>query len=177
MIDIGTKTKIILKDGSSFGLSNLVEFYDLSGQNVLFIHHQNDQALPCNNIRVEYGITWNQLQEKIFNNLFRLNIIIVSDNKFSDKIEKLIDEQIKLPTIYVARDLKKFESEYSTIKEKYDYWYEFSKEIDSNWHHNMSYDFYSKIIVESKTEDWKIDMNSLKSKWNRNKKIDDLFDE
>jgi hypothetical protein len=175
MIEIGNKSKILLKNSGIYALSELVDFYDIIGMNVLYIHHQNDHALKCNNIRVEPKYTWETLKSKIVQNLFRLHIIIVSENKFSHKIEQLIDSEIHLPTIYTTRKQETFKLNFEHSKNRYDNWYTFFKE-DSTYNFSAMPDFTTKLIIENNVQNWQIYMSDLKTKYIRNKKIENLFE-
>jgi len=175
MIEIGNRTKVVMGNGSNIILSQLVDFYDLIGLNALYIHSDNEQALKCNSIKSSTRYTWEKVEEKIMSNLFRLDLIIVTSNIHLEKIVKLIDTQVKLPTIYLTSS--KVVVDDPSRLDNYDHGYLFyRKSTPLNFQSiNINTDFDTDYYIKDLKNDWEDNLLNLKKKWNRDKRIDDLL--
>jgi hypothetical protein len=177
MIEIGNKTKVVMGNGSNIVLSQLVDFYDLIGLNALYIHSDNEQPLKCNSIKSSTRYPWEKVEEKIMSNLFRLDLIIVASNIHVEKIVKLIDTQVKLPTIYLTSvKLPKVVVDDPHRLDAYDYGYLFYRKNNSlNFQSIINTDFDTDYYIKDLKNDWEDNLLNLKKSWNRDKRIDDLL--
>ncbi len=175
MIEIGNRTKVVMGNGSNIVLSQLVDFYDLIGLNALYIHSDNEQPLKCNSIKSSTRYPWEKVEEKIMSNLFRLDLIIVASNIHVEKIVKLIDTQVKLPTIYLTSS--KVVVDDPNRLDTYDYGYLFyRKSTPLNFQSiNINTDFDTDYYIKDLKNNWEDNLLNLKKRWNRDKRIDDLL--
>lgn len=180
MIEIGNKTKVVIGPGSTDMISYLIDFYELIGKNVLYIHGDNDPKQKCVSIKSSTLTSWDSVKNQIISNLFRLDIIIMSPNIYYDSIFDLIDSDIKIPTIYltngdiVIREPERLNS--------FDYGYHFTKKTKTsiiNKNGNNPYSFGHSIEAEYYITDlknnWTCNIVDLKTSWIRDKKLDDLL--
>lgn len=178
MIEIGNKTKVVMGNGSSIVLSQLVDFYDLIGLNPLYIHSDNDHALKCNSIKSSTRYPWEKVEDKIMSNLFRLDLIIVASNIHMEKIVKLIDAEIKLPTIYLTSSKVVVDDPH--MLDPYDYGYLFYRKNNNplhtlNFQSSINTDFDTDYYIKDLKNNCEDNLTNLKKRWNRDKKIDDLL--
>jgi len=174
MIEIGNKTKVVMGNGSNIVLSQLVDFYDLIGLNALYIHSDNEQPLKCNSIKSSTRYPWEKVEEKIMSNLFRLDLIIVASNIHVEKIVKLIDTQVKLPTIYLTSSKVVVDDPHRL--DAYDHGYLFYRKNNSlNFQSIINTDFDTDYYIKDLKNDWEDNLLNLKKSWNRDKRIDDLL--
>ena len=174
MIEIGNKTKVVMGNGSNIVLSQLVDFYDLIGLNALYIHSDNEHALKCNSIKSSTRYPWEKVEDKIMSNLFRLDLIIVASNIHIEKIMKLIDTEIELPTIYLTSSKIVVDDPHRL--DPYDYGYLFyRKNTTLNFQSIIDNDLDTDYYIKDLKNDWEDNLTNLKKRWNRDKKIDDLF--
>jgi hypothetical protein len=175
MIDIGLKTKVILSEGSNSILWSVVDFLDIIGKNILFIHSEDITRLNCNSIKIDRYNNWEFVKEKIMSNLFRLDMIIVYPNVYMENISNLIKSQIKLPTIYLTTSEAALLD--TSLLRGYDnayYFYKNSKGIPQNPFSAINIS-ESDYVIKDLLNNWECSVEDLKRQYIRDQKIESLF--
>jgi hypothetical protein len=138
MIPLGLNNIIILEDNSTYTLSSIFKFFEISQIN--FIHFKStdyNYNLPCRTVKFS---NVSDLFELISNNLFRLELIVV-DSSFNHKsIIDNIREITNLPLVFLSdrkpKNISIFDTAYLLCRDK-EYNFGFSdikefKNIDAN---------------------------------------------
>lgn len=178
MIDIGHRNKIIIGKGGDFILHSLIDFYDTIGKNVLYIIGDKNYPLKCNTIKVN-RYEWEEAEEKIMSNLFRLDYIIVRSNFYSDKIFELIDKKIKLPSFHIVEG-SGASNRYDMLSDKIYYFYRdgniFKNPLSFNTF-NASDDIFNEdsYMIKDVKNNFIDSLHNIKVRWIRDKKLEDLF--
>lgn len=111
MLDIG-KTNLFLNE-NNYVVGRIIDYYDLMGRNCLFLDVIDSNIhVKCSKITV----TSNNIAELLINNLFRVDIIIVTSVAKYDTLLSKIREVTDLPVIlvtdnfiYSEKDLQNFD--------------------------------------------------------------------
>lgn len=167
MLDIG-KTNLFLNE-NNYVVSRIIDDYDLMGHNCLFLDGV-DSNIPvkCSKIVV----TSNNISELLSNNLFRIDIIIVTSIIRYDTLLSKIREVTDLPVIliidnflYSKTDLENFDFIYRLYKEDTDY-------LNVK---NYEQQFLEKSKVNDIKNNWNMSLGDLRTQYIRDKKINDLL--
>lgn len=167
MLDIG-KTNLFLNE-NNYVVSRIIDDYDLMGHNCLFLDGINSNIhVKCSKIMV----TSNNISELLSNNLFRIDIIIVTSIIRYDTLLSKIREVTDLPVIliidnflYSKTDLDKFDFIYRLYKEDTDY-------LNVK---NYEQQFLEKSKVNDIKNNWDMSLGDLRTQYIRDKKINDLL--
>jgi hypothetical protein len=182
MIDITGKTQLIINENTNLSLSRLIDFYETAGLNALFLHGVYTPPMKCNSIKVDKQESWGSLKNKIMDNLFRLDILVIDQINHLKEVKILIESDIKLPTIYCT-----FNNQSQSVNTR-GYISRMSKDkVNSKIfsEYNNAYLFYKQgeigldvddsYWVKDLKNDWKDSFSNLKKKWIRDKKLEELF--
>jgi hypothetical protein len=186
MIDLGLKNKILMLDGSQYVLGYLIDFLDLQGKNVLYIHsdYKNQSVkdvTKCTNIKIHPQESWENIESKILSSLFRLDVIIIESQptRLHNKIEHLIDQKVKLTTLYLTENSVTFHDE-SNYRGQYNL-YTFLKRSDATMNLGikrfLSENIKKSLFIQDNINNWELSVSDLESAWIRDKKIDDLLND
>lgn len=166
MIDYGQKNKIILLHGGLGILDRLVDFWETTHKNVLYIHGDDSGGAKCKSILAN-KYTFEFVESKILENLFRLDLILVRNNCYIGQIMNLIDTRIGLPAFYVFEN----SNEWHLGVHSWDSQYQFER-VSTPSIEITSRDY----IIKDLKNGWSDSFNNLQNRWIRDKKLDDLFD-
>ena len=183
MIEIGQKNKIIITQGGEFVLTTLIDFWETIGKNILYIYGYRDYPLKCHSIKVD-RYKWEELENKILDNLFRVDYIVIRDNPHSSKLIELVNSRIKLPYIWVVKDNSIVNSKielYQKFDQSYIFYADDNISIFAKSLTNPTRPSFSEIFnleshyVKDLKNDWSENLYSIRTKWIREKKLEDLF--
>lgn len=155
------------KDSDSYGIGNVIEFYDLEGKNVIHIGERKFNSI--NNIKMENPM---DIQDILKSNLFKVDIIVIS-SKINNVIQTLSKarEVTNLPIIFVVEVPISLIT--INIMTKFDTIFDFKK-IEE-----LSQSIYSlnkpKYLIKSIKDNWESNLNDLKIQYIRNKNLADLL--
>jgi hypothetical protein len=177
MIDIEPNTLIIKGKSYEQVVSEVMDFLDLEGKNVLYITDSKVedtrmfQFLRCNNVT----FTGSDYKEVIKSNLFNVDIILVTSTSWMLLPVKEYIDKLKITGIYIQSpqsntpDYKPSKIEFDNIYEMYvkDSGPRSINEILSDKDRNMIRDIKN---------GWELSTSELKVKYIRDKKIGDILD-
>jgi len=177
MIDIETNTLIIKGKSYEQVVSEVMDFLDLEGKNVLYITDSKVedtrmfQFLRCNKVT----FTGSDYKEVIKSNLFNVDIILVTSTSWMLLPVKEYIDKLKITGIYIQSpqsntpDYKPSKIEFDNIYEMYvkDSGPRSINEILSDKDRNM---------IKDIKNGWELSTSELKVKYIRDKKIGDILD-
>jgi hypothetical protein len=177
MIDIETNTLIIKGKSYEQVVSEIMDFFDLEGKNVLYITDSKVedtrmfQFLRCNKVT----FTGSDYKEVIKSNLFNVDIILVTSTSWMLLPVKEYIDKLKITGIYIQSpqsntpDYKPSKIEFDNIYEMYvkDSGPRSINEILSDKDRNM---------IKDIKNGWELSTSELKVKYIRDKKIGDILD-
>jgi hypothetical protein len=177
MIDIETNTLIIKGKSYEQVVSEVMDFLDLEGKNVLYITDSKVedtrmfQFLRCNKVT----FTGSDYKEVIKSNLFNVDIILVTSTSWMLLPVKEYIDKLKITGIYIQSpqsntpDYKPSKIEFDNIYEMYvkDSGPRSINEILSDKDRNM---------IKDIKNGWELSNSELKIKYIRDKKIGDILD-
>jgi hypothetical protein len=164
MIDIGKNTIFISDESTStfISISKIIKFYELIGKNQVFFHKENSKLHHY--INVKKVLFKNDLSDRIFENLFQADLIVIEDNSIHSlaKIRKITD----IPLI-IIQSL----SNYKILSNftKIDKIYKFSVNSSKS---DISEENY---LISDINSGWSSDLLSLRLKYTRDLKITEIF--
>jgi hypothetical protein len=177
MIDIETNTLIIKGKSYEQVVSEVMDFFDLEGKNVLYITDSKVedtrmfQFLRCNKVT----FTGSDYKEVIKSNLFNVDIILVTSTSWMLLPVKEYIDKLKITGIYIQSpqsntpDYKPSKIEFDNIYEMYvkDSGPRSINEILSDKDRNM---------IKDIKNGWELSTSELKIKYIRDKKIGNILD-
>lgn len=177
MIDIEPNTLIIKGKSYEQVVSEVMDFLDLEGKNVLYITDSKVedtrmfQFLRCNKVT----FTGSDYKEVIKSNLFNVDIILVTSTSWMLLPVKEYIDKLKITGIYIQSpqsntpDYKPSKIEFDNIYEMYvkDSGPRSINEILSDKDRNM---------IKDIKNGWELSTSELKVKYIRDKKIGDILD-
>jgi len=177
MIDIEPNTLIIKGKSYEQVVSEVMDFFDLEGKNVLYITDSKVedtrmfQFLRCNKVT----FTGSDYKEVIKSNLFNVDIILVTSTSWMLLPVKEYIDKLKITGIYIQSpqsntpDYKPSKIEFDNIYEMYvkDSGPRSINEILSDKDRNM---------IKDIKNGWELSTSELKVKYIRDKKIGDILD-
>jgi len=167
----------------SNAVSKIVKFLELDGYNHLLITPPNSSGSKDTNTGINRSLpgylefkTFDDLEKLISDssNLFRINLLIF-DFWYSSKEEirrfRYLIDKLDIKYIILAKEF-----EYKESEDVSDYHVEV-KYSDSINFTSLSGSFKSEIFLSDEKNGWKSTLDSLKTSYIRDKKIDSLFDD
>lgn len=166
MIELKSNNLFIRNESSSiYGIEKILKFYDDCGKNILGI-----ELNGCTNtIKSDYPGNWDDIFDRIRDNLYNIDIIAISTtNRFGKKMDlgtclSKIRNITDIPLIIVAQNDRDRENYF-----KFETIYSFYVEPNADLH-KLDY------IIESQREGWTSDIKSLKIQYLRDKNISDIL--
>ena len=177
MIELGNKNLIFKSRSSDSVVSEIINFFDLAGTNVLFISgNSNSQTSIRLNINFIHCSSSN-IETNLKDNLFRVEHLFVEvislyeTNKYFDEIRKLTS----IPITFILPVSKSFRSSpsYHDI-DGYDFIY-LTKRKKTDSVAILIRQTLKDYIVEDLKNNWESNLENLKISYIRNKKLEDLF--
>jgi hypothetical protein len=177
MINIRENTLIIKGRSYEQVVSEVMDFFDLEGKNVLYITDSKVedtrlfQFLRCNKVT----FTGSDYKEVIKSNLYNVDIILVTSTSWMLLPVKEYIDKLKVNGIYIQSpqsntpDYKPSKIEFDNIYEMY------VKDSGPRSLNEILLDKDRNIIKDIKN-DWELSTSELKVKYIRDKKIGDILD-
>lgn len=177
MIDIGSNTLLIKGKHYEQVVSEVIDFLDLEGKNVLYITDSKVedtrmfQYLKCNKVT----FTGADYKEVIESNLFNVDIILVTSTSWMLLPVKEYIDKLKITGIYIqspqsnSPDYKPSKIEFDNIYEMY------VKDSGPRSINEILFDKDRNMIKDIKNG-WELSTSELKVKYIRDKKIGNILD-
>ena len=177
MIDIGSNTLIIKGKHYEQVVSEVMDFFDLEGKNVLYITDskvadtQMFQYLKCNKV----NFTGADYKEVIKSNLFNVDIILVTSTSWMLLPVKEYIDKLKVTGIYIQSPQSNTPN-YKPSKIEFDNIYEmYVKDSGPRSINEILLDKDRNMIKDIKNG-WELSTSELKVKYIRDKKIGNILD-
>jgi len=177
MIDIESNTLIIKGRNYEQVVSEVMDFFDLEGKNVLYITDskvadtQMFQYLKCNKI----SFTGADYKEVIKSNLFNVDIILVTSTSWMLLPVKEYIDKLKITGIYIQSPQSNTPN-YKPSKIEFDNIYEmYVKDSGPRSIYEILSDKDRNMIKDIKNG-WELSTSELKIKYIRDKKIGNILD-
>ena len=177
MINIESNTLIIKGKSYEQVVSEVMDFFDLEGKNVLYITDSKVedtrlfQFLRCNKVT----FTGSDYKEVINSNLYNVDIILVTSTSWMLLPVKEYIDKLKVTGIYIqspqpnSPDYKPSKIDFDNIYEMY------VKDSGPRTINDILLDKNRNIVKDIKN-DWELSTSELKVKYIRDKKIGDILD-
>jgi hypothetical protein len=177
MINIESNTLIIKGKSYEQVVSEVMDFFDLEGKNVLYITDSKVedtrlfQFLRCNKVT----FTGSDYKEVIKSNLYNVDIILVTSTSWMLLPVKEYIDKLKVTGIYIqspqpnSPDYKPSKIDFDNIYEMY------VKDSGPRTINDILLDKNRNIVKDIKN-DWELSTSELKVKYIRDKKIGDILD-
>ena len=183
MIDIGSNTLIIKGRNYEQVVSEVMDFFDLEGKNVLYITDskvadtQMFQYLKCNKVT----FTGSDYKEVIKSNLFNVDIILVTSTSWMLLPVKEYIDKLKVTGIYIQSPQSNTPN-YKPSKIEFDNIYEMYVN-DTGWGNMKRPRSINEILLDKDRNmikdiknGWELSTSELKVKYIRDKKIGNILD-
>jgi len=165
MIDI-QKNNIF--SGSTIAISKIIDLNELIGLNQIFFYKEKSNL--HHSIKIKKIKFKSKVEDKILENLFNVDIIIIEDNDLYSlhPIRKLTN----LPIIIIQKDYKIL-SDFT----RFDKIYEFRTEgpRKNPFLISSGQDIEDRYIISELNSGWSSTLSSVKQQWMRDKKIDNIL--
>jgi hypothetical protein len=177
MINIESNTLFIKGKSYEQVVSEVMDFFDLEGKNVLYITDSKVedtrlfQFLRCNKVT----FTGSDYKEVIKSNLYNVDIILVTSTSWMLLPVKEYIDKLKVTGIYIqspqpnSPDYKPSKIDFDNIYEMY------VKDSGPRTINDILLDKNRNIVKDIKN-DWELSTSELKVKYIRDKKIGDILD-
>lgn len=169
MIEIGKNTIFQSNESSYVAISKIIEFQDLIGHNQIFFYKKNSNLHHW--IKTKKILFESDLKEKILQNLFRIDTIIIEDNSIISlsSIRKITD----LPLILIYTQSSPNYSKIISNFNKIDKIYHFSRPYPLK---NKSFPLNDEnFLISESISGWSSNISDIKKKYIRDKKINDIL--
>lgn len=183
MLEIGRNkldnTLFLVKNGQNIA-NKIINTFDLEGINCLFVSHLYKYNSLRPNCSTLFYKTYGGIESLLSDNLFRVDVIVVSVDKNYPMVLEPIREITDLPIIFIGNDLEDFSYNRKYL-EDFKYIYEMYKSKDigvysnvmtqidiTNWEENFLATSYIKDIKN----DWVTTLKDLITEYKRDKKIE-----
>ena len=174
MVELKSKNLFLLKgDGSMYVVPKILDFLDLIGKNIVYFH---DEKTPMVSLQRFKTIEFSKkdFPDKLKNNLFRVDIIVIESEKVKDKLyynrlRKITD----LPVLWISHSI---ESKF-TISD-FDCIYRLSKNKSNLVGKLLNFNIKENLedyIVEDLKNGWKSNLKDLRVQYIRDKNLRDLL--
>jgi len=183
MLEIGRdkldNTLFLVKNGQNIA-DRIINAFDLEGINCLFISHSYKYGSLRPNCSTKfYNFYYEEIPELLVDNLFRVDVIIISVDKNYPIVLESVRKITDLPIIFIGNELEDFTYTKRYVNDfKYVYeMYKDSKRVYSNimlqidenkWEENFLNSSYIKDIKN----DWTTTLKDLITEYHRDKKIE-----
>ena len=178
MLEIGRDkldNNLFLIEKGEYIANRIINSYDLEGLNCLYISHSYKySALRPNCSTIFYSI-YDDIPRLLEDNLFRVELIIVSVDKNHSIVLNSIRKITDLPILFIGKSLEDF---YRLDNFKYAYqMYKDSKGVYSNIMMQMDEDnweenFLNTSYIKDIKNDWITTLKDLITEYHRDKKIE-----
>ncbi len=166
MVKYGKNNIFICDQSDRYGISSVLNFYDLSGENIIYFCHismvNSGVHKSSNTKKINYG-SFHNLPDLIMENIFRATLIVV-EPEFDIISIKSIRDITDIPIIIIQKD-------YETISNftKLDYVYKF---FSDKKHMSPKGD---QSMVRNVRDGWESSLGSLFKSLNRSDKINKIL--
>lgn len=177
------KSKNLFINRSNYTMSRILEFYDLIGLNVLYLH--NDKTTLGGLVSAsKKSFTNSNFPTVLKDNLFRVDIVVIDGKVRSyNELYRQSREITNVPIIFISNGVftnalgDKSESIPDRLKVEFDTIYHLSKEKRFAGASSMSFTPVSlqDLEVEELKEGWKSNLKELKVQYIRDKNLSDLL--
>ena len=177
MIDIGSNTLIIKGKHYEQVVSEVMDFFDLEGKNVLYITDskvadtQMFQYLKCNKVT----FTGADYKEVIKSNLFNVDIILVTSTSWMLLPVKEYIDKLKITGIYIQSPQSNTPN-YKPSKIEFDNIYEMYVKDSGPRSINEILSDKDRNMIKDIKNGWELSTSELKVKYIRDKKIGNILD-
>lgn len=177
MIDIESNTLIIKGDSYEQVVSEVIEFFDLDGKNVLYITDSKIgdsrmfQFLRCNKVT----FTGSDYKEVIKSNLYNVDIILVTSTPWLLLPVKEYIDKLKIPAIYIQSPQSN-NPDYKPSKIEFDNIYEMYVKDSGSRSINDIFQNKDRNMIKDIKNGWELSTSELKIKYIRDKKIGNILD-
>jgi len=180
MIDIESNTLIIKGDSYEQVVSEVMDFFELEGKNVLYITDSKIlestmfHFLKCNKV----GFNGKNYKEVITSNLYNVDIILVTTTAWLLLPVKEYIDTLKITGIYIQSpqsntpDYKPSKIEFDNIYEMYTGSVEIKN--SKNWYEYLN--AKNRNRIKDVKNGWDLSTSELKIKYIRDKKIGNILD-
>jgi hypothetical protein len=188
MLELKSKNLFIKSgSGSIYGVSRVLDFYDLIGKNILLLHYRGSVMSSWVKFNKQ-EFTPSTLKYILPDHLFRLDLIVVDGNQDIEENYRTIRQITDLPVIFlvdIRNDSLDLKNSKGLIKIKnFDTAYILSKSsgiptgrLTTITSLIFDSDRLDHFIVESLVEKWKSNLKELKIQYIRDKNLRDLLGE
>ena len=179
------KSKNLFIKSSPFGhsvVAKVLDFYDLIGMNILFLHSRNSDFSSWLKFNKQ-EFNFENLKNIVSNNLFRLDLIVVHDLQANfENTYRIIRQVTDLPVIFIVDSASNF---FKSINIKnFDTAYILSKadgiptgRLTTISSLTFDSDKLEDFLIESVKDEWKSNLKELKIQYIRDKNLRDLLGE
>lgn len=188
MLELKSKNLFIKNgSGSIYGISKILDFYDLIGKNILLLHYKGSTLSSWVKFnKQEFSVS--SLQYVLPEHLFRLDLIVVDCNHDVEENYRTIRKITDLPVIFITDirndDLELKNSKGSIRIKNFETAYILSKaggiptgRLTTISSLSFDSDKLENYLVESIKEEWKSNLKELKIQYIRDKNLRDLLGE
>jgi len=185
MLELKSKNLFIKSGSVNIGISKILDFYDLTGKNILLLHYKGSTLSSIIGAYNKQQFTPSSLQHILSQHLFRLDLIIVDSGEDPwfgiEENYQTIRNITDLPVIFTIdiddfprkiNETKNFDTAYILSKKS-----EISIPLASLSSLNFDFDRLEDYLVESIKEGWKTNLKELKIQYIRDKNLRDLLGE
>jgi len=178
MLELKSKNLFIKSGSVNIGISKILDFYDLTGKNILLLHYKGSTLSSIIGAYNKQQFTPSSLQHILSQHLFRLDLIIVDSGDPWFEIEEnyqTIRNITDLPVIFTIdirkiNETKNFDTAYILSKKS-------GGQLTTISSLNFDSDRLEDYLVESIKEGWKTNLKELKIQYIRDKNLRDLLGE
>jgi len=186
MLELKSKNLFIKSGGGSiYGVSRILDFYDLIGKNILLLHYSGSTMSSWVKFNKQ-EFTSSTLKYILPEHLFRLDLIVVDGNQDIEENYQTIRQITDLPVIFlvdIRNDNLDIKNSKGSIKIKnFDTVYILSKssgiptgQLTTISSLTFDSDRLEDYLVESLREEWKSNLKELKIQYIRDKNLRDLL--
>jgi hypothetical protein len=154
-------------------VNRIIDNYDLEGLNCLFISHSYKYSSIRPNCSTRFYKIYDDITKLVEDNLFRVNLLIISVDKNYSIILNSIRKITDLPIIFIGNSLEDFYKldDFKYVYEMYKKPIELMSIDDSNWEEKS----LSASFIKDIKNDWTTTLKDLIIEYNRDKKIEFLI--
>jgi hypothetical protein len=160
-----SKNNIIINSGCNLAISKIIDSYEITGKNQIFLHRENSDLKSL--IKVNKIIYSNDnISEKILTNLFRVDMIYIEDPPLLclNEIRKLTN----LPIILILSSDKSYNIIVNSIDIQRAYNFEFLEEGSQG---PLFHNYFHNYIIKDLINNWESNLESIQKDWVRREKI------